>query len=522
MRRLRIWLLLLVFGIALSWWVLSVPRRPDRLYDAIPPSATLVSTHEDIAGRWDTFSANPVSLALLSSVGLDPASLDELSRDATFRSWLDGLASGRVVVAYVPSLGETGMDAWVLASWIGGRSQRLRWMLGWTKSHPCRKLGEISGRAIWAMDSALLSGGRRLSFALDEGVLLACVSRHPAGVRYMLDAYDRRTMRDADVYEKARQPLPCGVDMAWDRGCIVPPLSRTSLSYALSCVSTSSLAGAICMDGTWPSLTASVTGVDYGGLGRMLGDLPLAVMLLTPDAAEPVMQEMVPGVAGEVCNALIQALHPRAVALGVLGGELSGRLMGLKLPCLVLGLQLHEPETARDVAGSLLDGLNGRYRWGLVPQDVPAGEVKTCVLEGTADNAYTRLSLGERVGYVLLDDWLYIVSNADALLTLTARYQRSEAGRDGARGRWFEFVKDYEAGAYAWVDLARGGKTVRLALTAYSIDLMRQDPEGSRARRQRINEAKAWIDSMAPLSSCRLWLSSADPGLSLRIEMGGP
>jgi len=73
----------------------------------------------------------------------------------------------------------------------------------------------------------------------------------------------------------------------------------------------------------------------------------------------------------------------------------------------------------------------------------------------------------------------------------------------------------------AWIDLAGGGKTLRLAVSTWSLKLFLEDPERTQATRDRLNELKAWIDALAPLETCRLTLASENDQTRLSFEMGG-
>jgi hypothetical protein len=76
------------------------------------------------------------------------------------------------------------------------------------------------------------------------------------------------------------------------------------------------------------------------------------------------------------------------------------------------------------------------------------------------------------------------------------------------------------APCFARIDLARGGKTLRLALTTYALKLLLEDAQGTLRVRQRLNEAKAWIDSLAPLQTCRFWLRSDGQMMQVQFKAG--
>jgi len=75
------WLVALLFAGLTVWWTLHVPYAPEQVWKAIPAEAVFVSEHRDLAARWDAFSHNPFTRSLLTTVGLTPPVLQDLSSD---------------------------------------------------------------------------------------------------------------------------------------------------------------------------------------------------------------------------------------------------------------------------------------------------------------------------------------------------------------------------------------------------------------------------------------------------------
>jgi hypothetical protein len=61
---------------------------------------------------------------------------------------------------------------------------------------------------------------------------------------------------------------------------------------------------------------------------------------------------------------------------------------------------------------------------------------------------------------------------------------------------------------------------LRLALTTYGLKLLLADAEGTLGVRQRLNEAKAWIDSLTPLQTCSFWLRSDGQMMQAQFKAG--
>ena len=170
MKRIRFWLIVILFVLGMAWWLVVVPFAPERLYRAIPSGCLFVSSHKNVAERWPDISQNPISRSLLGSLGVDLKEMDEWTRDPQFDIWMRRVVSEEVVVAYAPYLGALGTDAWVFTSWLGGWSQRLRWALQSSKQHVLEKTGTYGGRGIWTLH--MEGGGDKiLQMSLVEGVL---------------------------------------------------------------------------------------------------------------------------------------------------------------------------------------------------------------------------------------------------------------------------------------------------------------------------------------------------------------
>ncbi|MBN1269932.1 MAG: hypothetical protein JXB04_10105 [Kiritimatiellae bacterium] len=516
-RRTAFWFLVILFAAGVVTWVLHVPYAPWRLYAAVPPEASFVSAHTSPAARWGSLAGNPLTRSLLNTIGLDPPMADALSTNKAFRAWIERLASDEVVVAYVPGW-VGGEDAWVIASWIGGRSQRLRWLLACRNKLDIKTLGRHDGRMIWMVTDPSLRGEVSVSFALDEGMALACVSRNPAAIRRVLDTLDAHT---ADA--RARRPrMACdeadALDRGWLRGADSGLESRWE--FALSDLQPGRLAGAVCAPRDGSSDGDGMAGMDLAALGQVLGDLPLAVWGVSTRTAREILVERVRTRWAAALSRTLEQDGGPGVVIAVLGQEYSGRLKGIKWPGIVACIQLVDADSAPAAVRAYLDGLNARYQWGLIPRELAAGERPVFVVESTADTIYSDLAVEERVAYTVCGKWLVVCSNADALLKLAARYDRDEAREEQAAGRWRRQAPVGTCRGFGWVDLAEGGRIMRLALTAYALKLATDDPRGTRRVRQRLNEAKAWMDALAPLEEGRWSLAGDGDRLRVAFEMG--
>lgn len=515
----------LVLGV---WWVLYVPYAPQRMYAAIPSGATFVSQHLDLVERWDAFSRNPVTRSLLSSAGLKASELKDLTEDPESRAWFRKLASRDVVVAFVPALGDFGEPAWVFASWIGGRSQRLRWTLSWQHVPGYTRIKPHRGRPCWRVSTPDLDPGLTVTISFVEGMLVGCVAKSTRAIGDVLDACDGLQPSMARREDFPSSGAWCSNSGALDRGWVdMAHLGKQgegglgTLAYEFSDLTPTSLVGLLC--GPVPALPATAPGQasDSESLGRLFGDLPLALGVARTALLMPLVDETASPAWARVVRDVVKREGSETAAVALFGGEYGGRFKAIKVPAIVVGIPVANAEQALARVAEALDRLNARYRWGLIPRDVAVGSNHVYAIEGTAVPSYAVLTLEEKPAYAVCGGWLLLASNLGSLGKLVARYAEAGAVPTPRAAAWTRGADAAgNAPCYGWIDLVQGGKTVRLAITTYSLKLFLEDPEGTHRARQRLNEVKAWIDALAPLKNCRFWITPRRETIEVRFSMG--
>lgn len=83
-------------------------------------------------------------------------------------------------------------------------------------------------------------------------------------------------------------------------------------------------------------------------------------------------------------------------------------------------------------------------------------------------------------------------------------------------------VQDGSARACLWFDAAEGARVARLGVTAWSLKLLLEDPQGSQPTRQRLNDFKAWMDALAPLGQLWIEVAEQDQRAIITVETGVP
>lgn len=542
-RRLACIAFLAVFAGLAVWWALVVPHRPEDLYRAIPANAAFVVSMTDPASRWDDLAGAPLVRVAAASAGLPPEQLERLGADPGSRAWIDRLASREVVIGYVPSLGYSGRPAWVMAAWIGGLSQRLRWGLQARRGSGLTAVDRGSTGAFWTCRPDWLAPGLFLSFALREGIALACVSSDPHAVRYLIAAHDRspRVPSAASAGVRAMagglKPVADAADWGWATSEAWPgwhagpdlaafgwqELTATTMDLSVRAEWGTSWRGELETDGR-DSLAARLAGLAEGWV---------RVPFETVDSwarspASPVwLYDAAPflrAAAGETRAPVLIAVYGGDYGgrlRSLFGGGISQVIKGLKVPTLVVAMPIGDPARCRAALVELLDRMNARYRSGLIPRAAgAAGAMSFVAVEDTGAGPYSRFEPDEQVAIGIADEgWLVVASNLDALrrIAVAAQTRPREAGGGDA---WTRLAEE-PAAAAGWFDLVRFGETARGTLAAASLALLMQDSSDTRQTRQRLAEADAWIETLEPLGRCELRLSMADGVAELNVHAGG-
>lgn len=512
-RRPVFWLLFLGFAGALVWWTLYVPYKPASLYRVIPAQSTVLSAHHDLAGRWDDIAGNPAGQSLFQSLGLDAEELPNLGKDPEFRKWLRILASDELVFAYVPSLGADLEPAWVFASWLGAGSHRLRWLLGVVKVPGIQKVFDQAGHHVWVVQPGLLKGGEVISFSLVEGMVIGSVSRSVTTTAQLLNCFDGRYPSLGGRAEMQAPPRAAGADRGWfkpGRGGIYTALRA---QWTIPLIKPDGLRAEL----TWPEafLGAAQTGasLDLAGLRAALGPWPLAYAVVDHSLAEGVLKTQWTNGLGTVLGDLV-ATYPGDMALCMLAGDLSGRFKGLKLPTVIAALELEDPQAFQQALPGRFDAWNARHRWGLVPREIKTRGGEVYAVESTADTLYARLAPEETVAYAITGNWLLVASNLEGFTNLMSR------SVPAPQADILATAATAAAPLAGQINLVDGAKALRVALTAYGVKLAMENPRGSQPMRQRLNEAKAWIDAMAPLQTLRFEARPDDDQTRILLEAG--
>ena len=528
-----------------AWWLLYVPYEPTRPFSAIPANAVFAGVHDRLADRLGDVLASPLTDALLSYSGLDRKWLETIENDPDVLKWLPRLAGRRVVIAYVPSLGNTGCEAWLISAWAGGYSQCLRWLASLNLVPNVTSVGEYAQRPVWKVKlPAKVAGRYSMSVSVAEGLVLVCVSRDPYGVRHMLDTLDGR----APIPSLPERNPMSGVSAliegtAPDRGWAATALPT---SYEITAQSQGQVAGRAWIRHRLRAGAALPGAANLKDAALLLGDIPEAVCLFEPEAARQLLLDLSknsPGHTGSAWMKIMAETFEKAAApeggracgfICLLGGEYrsrlrsllppdySGPLKGLPAPVFMVGVRIADPVNAQALAGWVVDSLNAKYRLGIFPWPMSAGNYEVFGLEGTGEDQYSKLSVDERCAFSVCDGWLVFSTCTEALLKIVARFQRDESKQEAASCRWlmaYEAAETNRPVAFLWSDLDDACVTLKDGLGLWRLALAETENSES-AKVRSLREDMAWMDTLRMLRHCAIGAAPAGNATELRFNFG--
>lgn len=529
-----------LFALAVLGYLFWIPYDPAKVYRAIPASAALVSSHQNLANRWPSLATN-----IWLKPFWDTAEISALGQTAPRKhqmlSRVLSLARRDTIIAYLPNapMGQSfgTNEAWMLSSWIGGWSTCLRWILPWSHWRGIEEVGECGGQTMWGLTTRS-TDGLRISFAFGEGVLLVCLSRDPAAVRYALIAYDG-LLPSTRAFSELRLITPMAApDALWCQW-----RSRES-SESFSAKGGSASGGTLCGAITRfdnHGLTAAAflrpspvrqkrlaDSLDVAMVKQVFGNLPAFVVALPLSTVLDNLQA-IPGSPAwlQTTRSFLQSdcipQDSNAVVLALFTGEYGGaygpKPLRVSVPVLMAFIRVGQPENVRALVDRELDLLNAQYRLGLIQHPTPltAGAQKIWPIEITNPRTQGWLEAEDGPAYTLFNNWLIVSSQANSLARLLQRLPTQGKETLQPNTPWHTLLAEPNVAGLAWLDLDSGGKAARLALSLWALSQRRPD---SPSPPPMIKSARTFLDQIRPLQSGLLWLESDGPDTILRVEIG--
>lgn len=524
-KRCLFWLLLSVALAAAVRWILYFPYDPALLYHAVPGHAVLVSDHDGLAARWPQLAGHPVVRRVAESLGADSAKLEGWSSDRGLQALLDRFAGRRTVVAYVPSFGRMGDPAWVAATWAGGYAQLLRWgvLRGLLKDFRPVRMG---GHRVWKLEPSDPDSPLRLSVASVEGCVVACYSADPRGVVSLIDRIEHRAPIAGELHRALLLKPQDGdtpPDRAWVR--LPPPVagyaSDPAVGVALTGTTGGVLQGWLDCRIELPEAEALGGGERTQKLRRLTGTSPSTLLVLPAGSAEAALRFMDATAAGSLVADFIgeHARDGGHAFAGLCAGDCSGRILGLRVPGVVFGVETSAQRPLENLVTEILDVLNSRFGWGVISRRVAAPGWEGLAVDSTRFGMFSGLGLEDRPVFALHDGWLVLGSNQAALSALLAG---EDARRLDANGIWSRIEHAEKAQALLWTDLRATVEALDHAFAVYKLVLMVQGGASAAAARERVETVQRFLETALPVEECLLRLETRGRRTRVHFRLGVP
>ena len=526
-KRISFWIMLLIFAGLTLWWTIYLPYDQAALYRAVPPTATLVSEHDLVAQRWSQIVRNPCLIKTLGQFRAEPGFLQRTADAPGVHRLLNMFAARKTVIAYAPELGPSGMPAWIAASWAGWTGQLLRWGLLGRHLPGMHALRLDDGSRVWAADVGGKNSPLKLSLAVFDGALLGCISEDPLAVRWLLFRLQGR-VRAAQHPALGARRVCADMDHGWIAGELgLARFSSSDIRYSLRRIDEDVLEGVLVLDMAKPaSVPPGHSPDDFALLqkeaAQILNRMPDLYLLTGFRELRAVLH--VTGL-GPLANQLERwpgdIDSSAGVFVGLYGGEVSGRILGLRVPSIVVGVRTEQAGEFVEGIDGVLDALNAECGWGLIPRRVGGGGGRQLVgIDGTRSNVYGTMKPEERPALTACGDWILFASNVSALSMLLsdehAGIGAGSAPRPGAGLPWIPAGGVGDENAYIWGDLEPAGSSIRDALAVFSLGLLVSDVPDSRARVESLGMLNSLLEVLRDLGLGSAYIRTT--GEELEIE----
>ncbi|MEI6563434.1 MAG: hypothetical protein WCO42_03895 [bacterium] len=526
-KQILFWSILAVSLILGVWWILYVPYRPDRVFAAIPADASVVSVHHNLADDWDPVFNNPMLLRAIKAAGVEDGDLAGLATNKVVREWTEKLASDQLVMAYMPAMGPQHKPALIAASWIGRQSRLLRWQVSWIRSRDLIPISFDNGHlTVWLTRTKFGKTNLRLSLALSEGLVLACISEDPFGVRTLLESAenypDRRTALASGKPDSARGLL-AGFPKHWgwfDAGHkpvafqidIKPERLMLDMAGTVPLPASVSLNEA---EGTKKAMEL------LGGTSDFLSLLPLNwISALIPQEPSSLLMETVRELA-DTNNAPSHALAFTAILdqdhngriRGPMGQKLRALVKGVKVPTVLVGFQVRDEADADSRIRHAVEQLNSRYGLSLATSLFESENgLRLTSIQENRKNFYGSFEPGERAAYAVTGNWLILASNASSLKKLLTQ---------PANGKTiWEVAPSSSASASGWANLNGIGQTLKTTAGVAKLAALFDASSEAPATRETLDQVGIAAAILRELNQAQMTVNASQTGFQLKLVIG--
>lgn len=522
MKRTAQILLALLIAAGSVWWTFHEPYQPRRLLRALPVNSTVYVRGENLAAFWDDLLRHPAAGVVSVMGGSDASAPAQLATDRETRIWVDRLLSRASAAAFAPAYGELSEPAWVIVTWGGPESVRLRLLLTVFGSPGVERMPVYHGRNIWRV-GASRPNQPRLMFSIAEGLVVATFGLDPSAIHHALDSLDQMEPSLAGDRNGFREEIETWAGPAPVHGYAWLPNRPTRGPLGFRLVRDGRTSFGVDLRVATPSAetTAPAAARAPEGLDLLLGDLPVALASAPPEVAVDLLGLAWPGAFSELFGNLVKANRGGPSTLGLIGGEASGALSGKRMPLLLFSAPVPDAQHGLTSITQALEDVRNRFgvTFVLEPDNAAPGVLFSLNENGTT--AFERFSGEDRLAVAVDGKRLVFASNLRALRFLLQRLGTPAAAYEATKARWAaEYARQPHAGS-GWFDLARAARLMEEYLDLQGAILTMQNPADLDLRLRNLGRTRAAWDVAARLReiSARVDTSSGS-ALVVELRMG--
>jgi hypothetical protein len=369
-------------------------------------------------------------------------------------------------------------------------------------------------------------------------MLLGCVSTDPTAVRFLLetsDAYPSRpSVLSSGSLADARTIAPTNrLHWGWINQQSDGDVNRFSpalIGFGVTFLPDGRIDLSLLGNQSLPEARTLSSLPDFLKMNSFLGTSPDLVTILPLAWARPLFMQTTSPLWAEAVSELTDphGAPTNALAfLALLNRDHSGRIRGalgksvamlvgkgLRVPTLMMGLQLNDQREATARINRMVEVINARYGSSLETRAVTMGEREVTLIAESRHNFYGKFEPNEQVACAMVDKWLILSSNAAILRRLLEKDAAKSEGET-----WSGKVGP-EASAYAWGDLNHLGKTTKEALAVAQLAMMVGNSQNSTNTPPSLEAAREWIERAQLLKQVSVSMKSTATGTQVDVVIG--
>lgn len=525
--RIIFWCILILFILSAVWWTFYLPYDEDALYRAIPANALVVSEHDNLSERWQQILGNNAVRRSVQILAGESVSLDRIARDKSIKWVCDHFAFKKTLFALVPALGsDVQSTSWVFSSWVGGNGQYLKRGVIAREMRELKKQKLEDGRVIWIVAKEDIGAGNlSLSLAVYDGVLLGCLSEDPMAVRYLLYRMQGRITSPIKYFDSDLFITESMTDKVWvSRWFLREVTGYNDIRAGFVDVGKNHIQGRVYIENILSedfnsednSINIPATSREISSILKVRPELLTISNLrdLSFSSDMPFIKDVINGVKSY--DNLFAKDAP--IFVGLFGGDVSGRIMGLRIPTIVIGIKVKEPLAIIANIDNILDSINSTSGWGLIPGRMGVGETAKIGINSTRGGIYNSIKVEQRPAIKVVGDWLVLASNANALDNVVT-VQPDTALVTTLWPVWLPENINGVGTSYLWSEFRPAGKSVRNALAVWSLSLSVSGGKNKVIKKNMIQQAREIITVLQELGAGTVWVKPQNTGVMIDFNV---